>query len=200
MPRAAIPLLRMAPSDRVLDSAFDMVSDLGTTSMTTAQLDQIAQVVYRAALQPGTSSVVLASAGSQSFEPDRSAVEYPSAPTPPLLSVLFGPDAPLEPRPGLRGVSVSAIDPIAREAFLVVLGEREVVAVVAAPSADEPGLVDTVITQDPLRVHHLARSLFERIPGTTAQPPEPSDLSEAADDGAQPDQGGHGLRLPWRRP
>lgn len=199
LPRAAIPLLRMAQDDRVLGSALDMVSDLGTTTMTPAQLDQIAQVVYQAGLRPGASSVVLASAGARPVA-QVSADEYPSAPTPPLLSVLFGTDVPREPRPGLRGVRVGAADPIATETFLVVLGEREVVAVVAAPSADKPGLVEAVITQDPLRVHHLARSLFERIPGAADRPLAPVDPGEEADDpDAVPDQAGHGRRLPWRR-
>lgn len=192
VPRAAIPLLRMASGNKALESVFDMVSDLGTTTMTAGQLDQVAQVVYRAALQPGASPVVLASAGSRPVELDRPADDFPSAPTPPLLSVLFGRDVPREPVPGMRGISVRADDPIARETFLVVLGERDVVALVAAPSASDPELVDAVVTQDPLRVHHLARSLFERVTG-----PAPARAAAAEAESGQ--QAGRQRRLPWRR-
>lgn len=199
VPRAAIPLLRMAPGERVLESAFDMVSDLGSTTMTRAQLDQVAQVVYRAALQPGTSPVVLASVGTEPVAADRSAEEYPSPATPPLLSVLFGRDLPREPIPGMRSVPVRPNDPIARENFLIVLGERDVVAVVAAPSARDPGLVEAVITQDPLRVHHVARALFERIPATGPRPAGTSELDLAEVDSPQ-EQEERGHRRPWRRP
>ncbi|MDO8107187.1 hypothetical protein Q6348_08255, partial [Isoptericola sp. b441] len=84
------------------------------------------------------------------------------------------------------GARVAPTDPVARESFLVVLGEREVVALVAAPSVGEPELVDVVITQDPRRVHQLARSLFGRVPGPpdgAAEPPE------ARDDEADPRRG-----------
>ena len=201
LPRNPIPLLRTAPGDRVPTSAFEMVSDLGATRMTTTQLDQITQVVYRAALQPGTSPVVLASLGTSPLDADQVPAGYPSPPTPPLLSVLFGRDIPHEPFAGVRGVTVAANDAIAREAFLVVLGERSVVAVVAAPADHEPALVDAVITQDPLRVHHLARSLFARIPGnaSTASAESPGEDEPAGEDAARAETRRDSWR-PWRRP
>lgn len=197
VPRAPIPLLRMAPDEGPPPSVFDMVSDLGTTRVTYAQLDQLAQVVYRAALTPDAAPVVLASPGVGRAIPDEQPADFPAPPTPALLSVLFGPHVEPEPFEGMRGVTVAATDPIARESFLVVLGERAVVALVAAPTPGEPGLVDAVVTQDPVRVHHLARSLFERVPGPTAPRPghpghgDPGDAEREA-------PARHRGRLPWR--
>lgn len=197
VPRAPIPLLRMAPGERVPQSVFEMVSDLGTTRMARAQLDELAQVVYRAALTPDAAPVVLASPGVGTVVPEVQPAEFPTPPTPPLLSVLFGPQVDPEPFEGMRGVSVAATDPIARESFLVVLGERAVVALVATPTPGEPGLVDAVITQDPMRVHHLARTLFERVPGLTAPDPGQPGGGGPLDSGREASARVRG-RLPWR--
>lgn len=200
MPRAPIPLLRMAPDEGSPQSVFDMVSDLGTTRVSRDQLDQLAQVVYRAALTPDAAPVVLASPGVGAVIPEEQPVDFPAPPTPPLLSVLFGPQVDPEPFEGMRGVSVGPTDPIARESFLVVLGERAVVALVAAPTPGEPGLVDAVITQDPVRVHHLARSLVERVPGRAHGPQDRVGRAGDGDDGGV-DRDTPGRRrghLPWR--
>ena len=183
VPRAPIPLLRMADDEQAPQSAFAMVSDLGTTRVTRSQLFQLTQVVYRAALTPGAAPVVLASPGVGAAIPDAPPDEFPAPPTPALLSVLFAAQIDPEPFEGMRGVSVPATDPIAREQFLVVLGEREVVALVAAPTPGEPDMVDAVLTQDPVRVHYLARSLFERIPGRAPAPDADPDRAARGDDG-----------------
>ncbi|MDO8107186.1 EAL domain-containing protein, partial [Isoptericola sp. b441] len=102
VPREPIPLMRMASSEELPRSVFEVVSDLGTTRVTRTQLDELAQVVYRAALTPGAAPVVLASPGVGTVIPDERLADYPTPPTPPLLSVLFGPDVDDEPFEGMR--------------------------------------------------------------------------------------------------
>lgn len=186
VPRSPIPLMRMLVTEQTPESVFDVVSDLGARTMAPEQLEQVAQVVYGAALVPGAAPVVLASRGLAGPVPDEVPDGYPELPTPALLAVLFGTDVEPEPYPGVRGVRVHPGDPIAHESFLVILGERDVVGVLAAPSQDDPRLVDVVVTQDPVRVHHLARALLHRVQRDTGGA-EPVD--EAWDGGADPVDG-----------
>ncbi|MCB2176878.1 MAG: EAL domain-containing protein [Actinomycetales bacterium] len=189
MPRAAVPL-RGHRTDEDEDCApSHHLADRPTTTMSPELVDDVARMVYRAALAPGAAPVVLASRGATRQDAALDTGGYPSPQTTPLLVVLFDVDGDQPELPGVRQVSVAPHEALASETFLVVLRDAEAVAMAAWPS-DERGLVDVALSQDATVVHEIARHLISRIPSspgvyeeTDAEEPEPADDAEPARSG-----------------
>jgi EAL domain-containing protein (putative c-di-GMP-specific phosphodiesterase class I) len=164
-PRAAVPLLAVMTDDLPGDSPFGLVADLPSHRTDRVHFEQLTQLVYQAALVPGASPVILACAGPDERPDQDRAASYPELTAAPLLLVLFGTGMPPEPLPGLRGVRVGPDDPLVDERFLIVLSEKGPFAVVAWSDPNDPdAFLDVVLTQEPDRVHRMARQLIRRIP------------------------------------
>lgn len=170
MPRAAVPLRRRPDDEGEACAPSHHLVDRPVTTMSPERLDDLARIVYRAALAPGAAPVVLASRGASRQASALDAEGYPAPETEPLLVVLFGVDEDTSELPGLRHVAVGRGDPLAGETFLVVLRDAEAVALAAWPSA-EIGRVDVALSQDPAVVHEIARHLIARIPSAAGRGP-----------------------------
>ena len=204
VPRATVPLGLAGSGEPPAGSPFAMVADLAARTVDRAHVDELAQLVYRTALVPGASPVILACGGRDDRPQAERGVGYPELETEPLLAVLFGvdlPPVPIPDTPGLRGVRVQRGDPLVDESFLVVLCEKGPFALLgwSAPSTAD-GPVEVVLTQDPDVVHRIARHLMRRLPPPGADnealpPPTPGDRD---DPGESADASGDGARSGWR--
>lgn len=168
VPRATVPLAPDELDEPAAGSPFAIVADLPSRTIDLAHVDELAQLVYRTALVPGASPVVLACGGRDDRPQEERGAGYPELDDPPLLAVLFGeglPVLPIPSLPDLRGVRVLHDDPLADERFLVVLCEKGPFAVLgwSDPSV-LGGPIEVVVTQNPDLVHRIARHLIRRIP------------------------------------
>ncbi|MHB1489401.1 MAG: sensor domain-containing phosphodiesterase [Cellulomonas sp.] len=190
VPRSTVPLTRGESGEPPAGSPFAMVADLPARAVDLAHADELAQLVYRTALVPGASPVILACSGRDDRPQAERGVGYPELGTEPLLAVLFGEGLPVDPipdAPGLRGVRVPRGDPLVDERFLVVLCEKGPFALLGwSDPSTAGGQVEVVLTQDPDVVHRIARHLIRRLPPPGADnealpPATPADPVEGTD-------------------
>jgi EAL domain-containing protein (putative c-di-GMP-specific phosphodiesterase class I) len=187
VPRAPIRLIDATWARSRVDSPFQLVAHGAHQRVDKGLLGQLMRVILNSLPSTGTSPVVLACVGRDG-ELDEDMVEHVLGLTrQALLFVMFGADPSADLPPGVRGVGVRPLDPLADERFLIVLSDQVPIALLARSASD--GLLDVVLTQDPELVHAVAHHLIRRVPGPgqgdTALPVPARDLEPDHAEGDQ---------------
>ncbi|NCT89397.1 EAL domain-containing protein [Cellulomonas sp. APG4] len=169
-PRALVPLRQDWTPEPAVPSPFDLLSGHERRTVTLAELETIARLLYTHAVETDAHPVVLMGLGDgPENEERRAAGRARLADMVPLtskavLTVAFGVACPPDPGEHARGVAVPRSDPLAEQPFLVILTEHLAVALVARRSRATRGAFEMILTQEPQSVDDVARHLLRRVP------------------------------------
>lgn len=150
---------------RGVSSPPELCADGPHQRMSQNLLEQLAAVIAHCPHSTGSWPVFFRCTGRNSQHGETMHEHFAGLPLQSLLFVIFGTDVPAEPAPGARGVLIRDDDPLADEAFLIVLSDHAPVALFARTCPD--GLLDVALTHDPELVHSITRRLIRCIPART---------------------------------
>lgn len=169
-PRSPVPLRRDWTPEPAVPSPLDLLSGHEPRTVTLAELETIARLLYTHAVETDAHPVVLLGLGDgPASEEQRAAGRARLTDMVPLtskaiLTVVFGVGCPPHPGEHARGVTVPRGDPLAEQQLLVILTEHLAVALVARRSRTVRGAFEMILTQDPPSVDDVARHLLRRVP------------------------------------
>ena len=159
MPRAPIPLIKVAPTDLAVASPFELFEGGPMVKISEAHLAELASMLaYRPQAQ-GCPAVYLLCLGGDDVPAEIVASGVSEAA---MFFAIFGSGMAAEPAPGVRGVRLPPGDAFAGEKFLIVLSNQAPAAFFAR--ACSPDFYDAAVTQDYELVHEIARHIIRRIP------------------------------------